>query len=289
MYRKIVVGWDETDQGRDALALATQLRGSDGTVTAAYVYPKDAEETEAPAYGDSPPDWLSTRAVPGHSPAHGLHLLVEHEGADLVVVGSSHRGELDRVMAGSSAHRLLTGSPCPVAVAPKGFHTRTEGIGVVAVAYDGSEEADNALREGASLAAGLRARLKLIGVVPPLKIWFGGGAYAPPPPPPEELLSIRGETWEKMLDEGIDSVASLRLESTRELRSGIPSAELAEAAREGVDLMVTGSRNYGPLRRVMVGSTALELMHEAPCAMVVIPRGAATPSATREAQAAATA
>jgi nucleotide-binding universal stress UspA family protein len=303
VYRKIIVGWDGTEQARDALALATRLRAPDGTVVAACVYPDPggraragdrgiidaAAETAAEARRNTQEDWLSTRAVPGHSPAHGLHVLIEHEGADLVVVGSSHRGELRQVMAGSGGHRLLTGSPCPVAVAPKGFHERADGIGMVAVAYDGSQEADNALHEGASLAVGLGARLKLIGVVPPLKIWFGDGAFAPPPPPSEELLRTRGEAWEKTLDEGIESVANQQVVATRELRSGIPSAELAAAARQGVDLMVTGSRNYGPLRRVMIGSTAVQLMSEAPCPVIVIPRGAATPSAAREPQAAATA
>jgi nucleotide-binding universal stress UspA family protein len=303
VYRKIVVGWNGTAEARDALALAAHLRAPDGTITAACVYPdpggvraragdrgiiEAAAETAAEARGDTEQDWLSTRAVPGHSPAHGLHTLIEHEGADLVVVGSSHRGKLGQVTGGSGAHRLLTGSPCPVAVAPKRFHERTDDIGLVAVAFDGSDEAENALREGASLAAGLGACLKLIGVIPPLEVWFGAGAYAPPPPPPDELLRARGEAWEKTLEDAIESVAG-QVEATREVRSGIPSAELADAAHQGVDLMVTGSRNYGPLRRVMIGSTAVELMCAAPCAVIVIPRGAATPSAASEARAAATA
>jgi nucleotide-binding universal stress UspA family protein len=303
VYRKIIVGWNGTEQARDALALATRLRAPEGTITAACVYLDPggmraragdrgiidaAEETAAKARADTLQDWLFTRAVPGHSPAHGLHMLVEHEGAGLVVVGSSHRGEMGQVVAGSGGHRLLTGSPCPVAVAPNGFHERSDRIGLVAVAYDGSDEADTTLHEGASLAAGLGARLKLIGIVPPLNVWFGDGAYAPPPPPPEELLRARHRAWEKTLDEAIESLAG-RVEASREVRSGIPSDELANAAREGVDLMVTGSRNYGPLRRVMIGSTAVELMCAATCPVIVIPRGAATPSAAGEARAAATA
>jgi len=117
VYRKIIVGWDGTEQARDALALATRLRAPDGTVVAACVYPDPggraragdrgiidaAAETAAEARRNTQEDWLSTRAVPGHSPAHGLHVLIEHEGADLVVVGSSHRGELRQVMAGGVA------------------------------------------------------------------------------------------------------------------------------------------------------------------------------------------
>jgi nucleotide-binding universal stress UspA family protein len=60
-------------------------------------------------------------------------------------------------------------------------------------------------------------------------------------------------------------------------------------AGKGIDLLVMGSRNYGPIRRVMVGSAAIAVMRQSPCPVIVIPRGAATPSADAEATAATTA
>ena len=50
---------------------------------------------------------------------------------------------------------------------------------------------------------------------------------------------------------------------------------LADEAEKGLHLLLMGSRSYGPIRRVMVGSTAIELMRVAPCPVIVIPRGAA--------------
>ena len=138
MYRRILVGYDGTDGGRDALALARELRAPDGTVIAACVYPGsgrargDGVDTQfsgaaARAVAEAPAqigeDWLETRTVPGHSPAHGLHVLSEEVEADLVVVGSAKRGSSGQVRAGSTGDRLLNGSPCPVAVAPVGFET----------------------------------------------------------------------------------------------------------------------------------------------------------------------
>jgi len=42
--------------------------------------------------------------------------------------------------------------------------------------------------------------------------------------------------------------------------------QLPRSSAEGkfVDLMVTGSRNYGPIRRLMVGSTSASLVRHAP-------------------------
>jgi nucleotide-binding universal stress UspA family protein len=41
-----------------------------------------------------------------------------------------------------------------------------------------------------------------------------------------------------------------------------------------IDLLVMGSRNYGPLRRTMVGSLARQVMTRAPWPVIVLPRGA---------------
>ena len=88
MYRKILVGYDGREAGRDALALAASLRAPDGVVIAACVYPghvgSDSVETlladaasqtvaEAHAQADGG-DWLQLRTVPGHSRARTARL-----------------------------------------------------------------------------------------------------------------------------------------------------------------------------------------------------------------------
>ena len=37
---------------------------------------------------------------------------------------------------------------------------------------------------------------------------------------------------------------------------------------------MTGSRGYGPVRRLMLGSTSTRLVREAPCPVLVLTRGA---------------
>ena len=50
-----------------------------------------------------------------HLALEGAAHLAEIERASLVVIGSSHRGAVGRVFAGTTAERLLHGAPCPVA------------------------------------------------------------------------------------------------------------------------------------------------------------------------------
>lgn len=301
MYRKIVVGYDGSEQAKDALALAAQLRDEDGVVIAGCVYPATgpgrgqqlepiladaARESVAEARQQIDADWLSLQAVLGHSPAHGLHVLAEEAEADLVVVGSSHRGNVGRVLAGSTGERLLNGSPCPVAVAPKGFAARAQTPQVVGVAFDGSEEAAAVLHEGAALADEFDATLKLVTVVPPL------AAFTTDPSDPryytdEEIDQFRREEFRRMLEDAAEPLPDERRVQTV-LVEGRPAAKIVDEAGKDIDLLVMGSRNYGPIRRVMVGSTAIAVMRRSPCPVLVIPRGAATPSADAAATAATT-
>jgi nucleotide-binding universal stress UspA family protein len=55
-------------------------------------------------------DCLKLRST---SAARALHEASEREDAGLLVVGSSRRSSAGRVLAGSTAERLLHGAPCP--------------------------------------------------------------------------------------------------------------------------------------------------------------------------------
>lgn len=81
-----------------------------------------------------------------------------------------------------------------------------------------------------------------------------------------------------MLEAAVEPLPD-RLRAATLLVEGDPAEAIIEQARKGMHLLVMGSRSYGPIRRVMVGSTAIEVMRLAPCPVITIPRGAATPSA----------
>ena len=77
------------------------------------------------------------------------------------------------------------------------------------------------------------------------------------------------------------AIAALTEAATSRLRSlggvdgrvavGVPGEELA-AFGEELDLLVVGSRGYGPLRRLILGSTSQHLAHSGRCPLLVLPR-----------------
>jgi nucleotide-binding universal stress UspA family protein len=218
-------------------------------------------------------DRVVVRTMANPSPAHALHNLAESERADVIVVGSSHTSSLGRIAPGSTGERLLHGAPCAVAVVPHGYRTRADDpFHRIGVAYDGSEEATAAVGSGVELARALGAELELIGVAT-------GGAYGAPGmmggigyvAPPEDV--------DRIVQEGLDRLrAGLPSDVTaHSMRfAGDPAQKLAERSA-ALDLLVAGSRGYGPLRSVLVGGVSGRLMRMAQCPVIVLPRGADTP------------
>jgi nucleotide-binding universal stress UspA family protein len=150
---EIVVGFDDSPGAQDALAFAAAVASNAGaSVRLASAFPYDDVPTRganrtyreylradcqaaldraaATIEGVVP---ITTEAIADTSPSRALHALSERVGAALVVVGSTRRGPVGRVVPGSTGERLLHGSPCPVAIVPRGYAEagpiRTVGVG----------------------------------------------------------------------------------------------------------------------------------------------------------------
>jgi nucleotide-binding universal stress UspA family protein len=294
MYRKIIVGFDGSERAEDALALGKLLaRTSGAKLVVAGVFQFDpllggrdpsfqeaeadfAREIERAAAGaDAEPE-----AFPSSSVGRGLHELAEELDADLVVVGSSHRSRAGQVLAGNVGTSLLHGGPCSVAVAPHGFAARAgERLGEIVVGYDGSDEARLALDEAMKLAQASEALLKVVTVAepPPLVYGKGGG----PDQGWHELAHVVEEMMRERLEEAATRIPS-DVRSELVLASGEPATALAEKATHDAALLMLGSRDYGPLRRVLLGSVATALVRSAPCPIIVHPRPAKSAADPRE-------
>jgi nucleotide-binding universal stress UspA family protein len=97
-----------------------------------------------------------------------------------------------------------------------------------------------------------------------------------------ELREAIEEQAREHLDEAASSI-SHDVASEGRLVSGDPAETLADAGRAPGTLLILGSRTYGPVRRVLLGSVREVLVKAAPCPVVVHPRGARADSASRTA------
>lgn len=201
--------------------------------------------------------------VPAYSAGQGIKQLAARLDASLIVLGSSERGLVGRIMLGDVSRAVLHGATCPVLCVARGQSPATAPHRI-GVAYNGSPESELALDLGVQLTRAHEGQLEIVeavdvGVIP--AVWsfevaeFLGGVLAP------EEKRIANVC--KGLDVPVEGHAV-----TGPVRSVIG----ALAAR--VDVIVCGSRNWGAARRVALGSTADRLVHDSPCPVLVVPRGA---------------
>jgi nucleotide-binding universal stress UspA family protein len=265
----VVVGFDGTERGADAVrlgALFARTAGRALRVVRVEPEPPDVHRLASEVEPLLEPLGVPADAVPidGRSPARVLQELAEAGDVGMLVVGSTHRAGLGRVMPGSVAERLLTGAPCPVAVAPRGYEPLD--IRVIAVGYDGSPEATNALDLAAAIGQAAGATLRVIAVR--VQVTTAAGAQA------EAIAAASGAPD---LQSGLHSAVSGLPSDLRALpifEHGVAARHLLDHAEQGVDLIVLGSRGYGPVRAVLLGSVSATVLGSAPCPVLVTPRSA---------------
>jgi len=283
MSQHYIVGFDGSQTALAALRVGRRLAGAAGArVTAVNVRPvvptvlakgasagadaaleQDALRASRAVLAELEPG-AETRSVAALSPARGLHDVAAETEDALLVVGATHRGPVGRLAPGSVAERLLHGAACPVLVVPE--DAEPGELRTIAVAYDGLAEAKAALDVAHRLALEHGARLVVIGVTEPG--WFGEL-----PATTSELDALVEERLRADLDAAADALPD-GVEVETRLLDGIPGETIVRASRDGVDLLVCGSRGYGPIRSVIAGGVSRYVADHAPCPVLVVPRGA---------------
>jgi nucleotide-binding universal stress UspA family protein len=215
------------------------------------------------------------RLVEARSAARGLHAALEDEGAGLAVVGSTSRGAIEQTVVGSTAERVIHGAPCPVAVVPHGFDGGE--LRTVGVAYTRSPEGEEAVRSGVTLARAAAAALRVIIV---LHEEIGTiTAHRPGARAAEQVPGEIADHHQLAARSTIDAAlaeAYGRVEVEVDLLYGDPAESLI-GFTGSLDLLVMGSRAYGPRRAVLLGGVSRKVIAASQCPVVVLPRGAEHP------------
>jgi nucleotide-binding universal stress UspA family protein len=211
---------------------------------------------------------LETGAIAGPSAARVLQDCAEEHGAGLLVVGSTHHGVTGKLTLGSTADRLLHGTTCPIAVAPLGFAERMRGIDRVGVAFVDSVEGHEALRAAAAFAYACDAELQAVTAVEP--ITWSATTFVKPFDVHAHLDQERARA-EAALRGALDGLVAA-VPSRADVLVNSP-VEALEQFSHDVDLLVCGSRGYGPLGSVLLGGVSRRLIHRAACPVIVVPRG----------------
>ena len=276
MFKNVLVGVDGSTNGRDAIALASRLIDPDGKMTLGHVHSGnlhplhavspgvvdeereasekllESERTEAEVTAD-------LVSIVASSPGAGIHAQAEEQGADLIVVGSCRHSALGRVMLGDDTRAALNGAPCAVAIAQSGYSQHPAPLAKVGVAYNASPESVRALECAREVAAPTRASIQVLEVIAIPTYAYTG-----------LMVPTAGGGLDEILSDANTRLGELDGVSARAIY-GLAGEELAAFGDE-VDLLVVGSRSYGPLKRLVIGSTSDYLERHARCALLVLPR-----------------
>jgi nucleotide-binding universal stress UspA family protein len=276
--RRLLVGYDGSEGAKDAVLLCQTLAPHAAHVTAVDVIPSPGAPSAAfhllqgseyeppedffePVTSRLTADHVDTVTYIGSSPARVLEDFTHEESIDMIVVGWPSHGKVGRILGGSVAQTLLHGAPVPVATAPHGYAARTVGrLATIAVAYDGGEESAAALAYAQGLALPPHAALEVLTVERPTDPVRGAIAYTMSLP--EDVDDIQRRARRE-----VDPAVDLRLRTLH----GDTADAIAGSCKD-VDLLVVGSRGYGTVARVLLGSTSAALISKAPCPVIVVPR-----------------
>jgi nucleotide-binding universal stress UspA family protein len=133
-------------------------------------------------------------------------------------------------------------------------------MGVILVAYDGSESAKRALDYAAKLANG--DRVTVVSVAEELP-QFGRAPAMVVPEEHEERL--------RELSEAVAALQAKGIALHAVERHGDPAALIVdEAEKEHAELIVIGTRGLSAAKRWLLGSVSTKVLHHAPCDVLVV-------------------
>lgn len=293
---KALVAYRSSSDGDGALHLADVLRRTTGAdLVVVAVLPRTAGPGEDPAdreYRDyldaladdarasaaavlAPEGGLDFERITGNSVATGLVRAADEQRADVLILGCARDAAAGNFVVGSVGERLLHSSPVPVLMSPHEYDvapgTRFETL---TCAYNGTEQAREALGASCDLAHRYGLRLRIATFVPRSRTMY----------PPEVGLDAEDMVAAQYAEQAVGfhdgALAFARSRGLEDVETVVARGHGWPGALAGVpwgegDLLVLGSSRLGHLARVFLGSTARKIMRHTPVPVLVVPSGSA--------------
>lgn len=188
--------------------------------------------------------------------------------ADLIVVGSRGHGRIATMLLGSTAAEIVDHAPCPVLVA------RHRHLDPVAFADDGSSSAHHAeevFTKWPIFASMPVSVVTVAEVAVPVAAGFTPGLY-------DQVLASYTKSVDEARREVLEEagseaqrLAAAGYDATPVALEGDPATEIVRfAAERHVGTIVIGTRGHTGLARLILGSTARNVLLHASCSVLVV-------------------
>jgi len=221
--------------------------------------------------------------------AEAISLEARRRGADLIVMTTHGRTGVGRWLYGSVAEGVLRLAEVPVLLA-RAWQDPTVADRIadhprIMVPLDGSPFAERALPVAERLADALHGELALVRAVPAPDLVFGPDRAVWP------LLESEIQAGAAEAQSYLEGLARQMAERGRSVMVEVCVSEVGEtvgktladaARRRDIGLMVMSTHGFTGIKRLLLGSTAEEVLHVGATPLVMVPPRAATAASPQD-------
>ena len=139
----------------------------------------------------------------------------------------------------------------------------------IVLGTDGSDGSKRAAEVAAGMAKRNEAVLHVVTVVRPPEGWWG---IVGSPPTPQAVAGALADAQREIIDATVGAISTEGIEVVTAEEIGDPAGVLIEyCEQESADVLVVGKRGAGLVERLVTGSVADRLVHDATCPVLVVP------------------
>ena len=219
---------------------------------------REAAIRDAVGHAHERTDW--TRQVAIGRPAQKIAEVAERRAADLIIVGRTQRGVIDRMLGGETTLQVMRLSSVPVLVVAEEMKKPS----TVVAAVDFSPASLRAAATGLEMLNG-SGTLYLVHVDEPVEVFPDGLALPDPDYYPGQLLKLLRKNASDL-----SAPSGVVVESV--VLSGRPTRAIAEFCdRVGADLLVAGTHGLPRVARFLLGSVSTGLVRNIHKPVLVVP------------------
>jgi nucleotide-binding universal stress UspA family protein len=143
-------------------------------------------------------------------------------------------------------------------------------FGSIVVGTDGSETAQEAVKQATELASTVGAKVFLVSAYEPVPEGRLRDERQDVPADLQWMVNPR-EDVESTLEDGAEGIKSSDVEVETFAREGDPADAILDVAEEkDADLIVVGNKGMSGAKRFVLGSVPNKVSHHAPCSVMII-------------------
>jgi nucleotide-binding universal stress UspA family protein len=143
-------------------------------------------------------------------------------------------------------------------------------FGSIVLGTDGSETAQQAVKEAIDLAKSIKAEIHLVSAFEPVSNQRLREEREQAPRDVQWMVNVK-EDVEQTLETAAEVVRDEGVEVSTYAREGDPADAILDVAEEKrADLIVVGNKGMSGAKRFLLGSVPNKVSHHAPCSVLII-------------------